>query len=79
LFAGINKSLDIFERTKAYAKVGARYSSEPVPQCKSFNFRSDEYWTCYLLHFAFVGNHPVGTCKMGKDGDPLAVTNSKLK
>jgi choline dehydrogenase len=40
---------------------------------------NDEYLECVARHITFVGLHYSGTCKMGLEGDPMAVVNSRLQ
>ncbi len=41
--------------------------------------QSDEDLTAFLRERAETIYHPIGTCKMGKESDPMAVVNNKLK
>lgn len=41
-------------------------------------YGSDQYWECYVRHFATSLHHPVGTAKMGPANDPYAVVDSQL-
>ncbi|MEZ5709752.1 MAG: GMC family oxidoreductase N-terminal domain-containing protein [Blastomonas sp.] len=41
--------------------------------------KSDEEWEAYVRQWGGIGYHPVGTCRMGPDGDPMAVLDSRLK
>jgi len=40
---------------------------------------SEEYLREYILRYCVTLYHPVGTCKMGPDSDPMAVVDSTLK
>lgn len=51
----------------------------PFEDCDKFEFRSDDYWKCYLSHVATTVYHPIGTAKMGPDTDPNAVVDSELR
>jgi choline dehydrogenase len=44
----------------------------PVPQ-------TDADWEAYVRQFGGIGYHPVGTCRMGPDGDPMAVLDPQLR
>src|SRR3546814_20091261 len=45
---------------------------DPLPE-------TDEQWEAYVRRWGGIGYHPVGTCRMGADGDPLAVLDTKLR
>lgn len=59
----------------ADAKIAKTY----LENCKKFVFDTDEYWACAIKHLAVIGDDPVGTCKMGPDGDVHAVVDHKLR
>lgn len=44
----------------------------PVPQ-------TEAQWEQYVSKSGGVGYHPVGTCRMGPDGDPMAVLDPQLR
>jgi len=46
----------------------------PDPNC-----RSDEDLRAYCRRFVKTNYHPAGTAKMGKDGDPMAVLDPRLR
>lgn len=50
-----------------------------LPKCNEYEFRSDDYWDCYIRHTTSTIYHPVGTTKMGPDSDKTAVLDSRLK
>ena len=41
--------------------------------------KSDEDFLAHIRASAATAFHPVGTCKMGPDGDPLAVVDAQLR
>ena len=43
------------------------------------NVNDDQSLTNYCKKMVKTNWHPVGTCKMGKDSDDMAVLNSKLQ
>nr|WP_276569238.1 GMC oxidoreductase [Sphingopyxis panaciterrulae] len=45
---------------------------DPLPE-------TDEQWEAYVRRWGGIGYHPVGTCRMGADGDSLAVLDTKLR
>lgn len=65
--------------TPAFQQFGSRPHTVPLPGCSQHTLFSDEYWECSLRHFTFTIYHPVGTCKMGPDGDPDAVVDPRLR
>uniref|UniRef100_A0A182JHR5 Glucose-methanol-choline oxidoreductase N-terminal domain-containing protein n=1 Tax=Anopheles atroparvus TaxID=41427 RepID=A0A182JHR5_ANOAO len=50
-----------------------------IEECDRFEFDSDSYWECYARYMSTTIYHPTGTAKMGPDGDPSAVVDSRLK
>ena len=60
-------------------KLGINLDTMKYPFCSQHAFRSDSYWECIIRHLAVTGNHPVGTCKMGKESDKTAVVDAHLK
>lgn len=78
LYQGIQLILSMSE-TQAYQKLDLKYLSKPLPPCKSFEFRSKEYWYCFIRQIAQTASHPVGTCPMGVSKENGAVVDSKLK
>ncbi|MDM7928524.1 GMC family oxidoreductase [Blastomonas fulva] len=45
---------------------------DPTPQ-------TDADWQAYVRQFGGIGYHAVGTCRMGPDGDPMAVLDPQLR
>jgi len=45
---------------------------DPLPQ-------TDAEWEAYVRQWGGIGYHSVGTCRMGPDGDPLAVLDPQLR
>ena len=52
---------------------------EPLPYCEHYPIESDDYMRCVAIYYTGTIFHPVGTCKMGPDGDPEAVVNPRLQ
>ena len=40
---------------------------------------NDAEWEAYVRSFGGIGYHSVGTCRMGPDGDPMAVLDPQLR
>lgn len=67
-----SSAFDIF-RSKGDMWSVLRNATSPYPVF------SDDFWRWYIRHMTLTMWHPVGTCKMGADHDPLAVVTSRLK
>lgn len=64
-FIAIDETLNVFENTRVYQSLGARFPDNPVPQCDFLKFRSKEYWKCFITYTLIGGDHPAGTCAIG--------------
>ncbi|CAG7723347.1 unnamed protein product [Allacma fusca] len=78
LIDGLKKAIEIgnsppFKRFQAKLHVGV------LPRCPRVQPFSDEYWDCFVRHFAQTEHHVAGTCKMGPPGDPTAVVDPELR
>ncbi|XP_054716916.1 glucose dehydrogenase [FAD, quinone]-like [Uloborus diversus] len=62
-------------------KYGSCLHLPAYDQCFQFetNMENDKYLECWIRTSAITSYHPVGTCAMGPDDDPLAVLDSKLR
>ncbi|XP_055388470.1 glucose dehydrogenase [FAD, quinone]-like [Condylostylus longicornis] len=67
-----------FEQTKAFKENEAQLVPIPLPACKNFDDKTDEYWLCYIQQMSTTIYHPVGTAKMGPDSDKASVVDWKL-
>ncbi|GFS26333.1 oxygen-dependent choline dehydrogenase [Elysia marginata] len=66
--------------SKPMQAIGAKFlDTVPLKACKHHQFDSREYWACAIRQRPLTIYHPVGTCKMGPQGDPTAVVDSKLR
>ncbi|XP_059159186.1 alcohol dehydrogenase [acceptor]-like isoform X1 [Physella acuta] len=66
--------------TATMKAIGAEFTEkDPASQCKQYKFKSKEYWGCAIKLRPLTVYHPVGTCKMGPNGDPSAVVDSQLR
>jgi choline dehydrogenase len=72
LVAGL-KIVEALCRTPALsAIVTGTLRPDPMP-------RTDDQWEAYVRGFGGIGYHPVGTCRMGPDGDAMAVLDPQLR
>lgn len=65
--------------TKAMKRLGARFNSKPVPNCKHLPLFTDEYWDCYIRQYTMTIYHLSCTAKMGPASDPMAVVDPQLR
>lgn len=67
-------------KTKAFEEYDAKFVRLSIPECDcDAEFKSDEYYRCYIRQFSFSFYHPVGTSKMGPDTDAGAVVDYQLR
>lgn len=71
LVKGLQKTIDILE-SKPFEKVKGR-TIYPVDR------NNIEALKAYIRNHSDTEYHPVGTCKMGPDSDPMAVVDEQLK
>lgn len=65
--------------TNSYRSKGAEFIHIPLKECDLYEFKSDDYYRCYIQYFSITCYHPVGTTKMGPDSDPEAVVDPRLR
>ncbi|XP_021965637.2 oxygen-dependent choline dehydrogenase [Folsomia candida] len=76
----IDLGLKVMEGTEAFKSGGYKLDESHIPQaCRGLPSRSAEMWKCVLQRLGTTQWHWCGTCKMGKDSDPMAVVNSKMQ
>ncbi|OWR55006.1 glucose dehydrogenase [Danaus plexippus plexippus] len=75
---GVKAAVAVAE-TAAMKRLGARYNSKPVPNCKHLPLYTDEYWECYIRQYTMTIYHLSGTAKMGPSSDPMAVVDPELR
>ncbi|GFN97925.1 hypothetical protein PoB_002443100 [Plakobranchus ocellatus] len=66
-------------KTEPMRKIGAQLDDRKRPGCEDLLYDSDDYWRCYVRHFAATAHHGSGTCKMGSADDNTAVVDSRLR
>ncbi|ODN05982.1 Glucose dehydrogenase [FAD, quinone] [Orchesella cincta] len=79
MIEGMKLVIKIFEETKAYQSVGAKLAAKKLKRCAQHPDRSDAYYECYIRHLTMTIYHPCCTVKFGRDDDPMAVLDSKLR
>lgn len=68
-----------FLATKAFIDHEMEEVKVELPNCKQYEFGSDDYYECYIRHLSTTLYHPAGTAKMGPDSDKQAVVDSRLR
>jgi choline dehydrogenase len=65
--------------TKSFKDWGLNFQYRQVPECAKLGNYTDQYVECHLRHITLSASAPVGTCKMGANGDPTAVVDPNLR
>ncbi|XP_022162558.1 glucose dehydrogenase [FAD, quinone]-like [Myzus persicae] len=65
--------------TDSFRQHDSRLHDVPFPSCQTLQRHSDDYWECMVRHYTVSTYHPVGTAKMGPEGDKTAVVDPKLR
>lgn len=65
--------------SNALRRLGMRLNRLPIPDCAKNIFGTDEYWRCFIRHFANNALHAAATNKMGPSNDPEAVVDPELR
>ncbi|KAK3098403.1 hypothetical protein FSP39_019191 [Pinctada imbricata] len=50
-----------------------------IPAFKKYKYGTDAYWEEYVRHLTFTVYHPTSTCAMGREDDPIAVVDPRLR
>ncbi len=50
-----------------------------LPECAKFGNYTNAYVECYIRHITLSGYAPVGSARIGAQGDPLAVVDPLLR
>ncbi|ODM92830.1 Glucose dehydrogenase [FAD, quinone] [Orchesella cincta] len=80
LLEGIQTALKIYEETPAYKRLEARLAPIEMPACDNLEYRSEEFWRCFIRQRGNSFLHAVGTCRMGRgQSDPDAVVDSRFR
>ncbi|KAM3963791.1 glucose dehydrogenase [FAD, quinone]-like [Aphomia sociella] len=75
---GVKAAVAVGE-TQAMKRLGARFHSKPLPNCKHLPLYTDEYWECYIRQYTMTIYHLSCTAKMGPSTDPMAVVDPQLR
>lgn len=65
--------------TKAFKEAGFELEWIELDACKNYDKKSDEFLECIAREITFSLYHPTSTVKMGRDGDPTSVVDTKLR
>ncbi|ODM98750.1 Oxygen-dependent choline dehydrogenase [Orchesella cincta] len=79
LVEGMQKAVDIVEKTRSFAKYKGHFTEIPFPGCENIPFRSKKYWECYATRFSVTLHHIVGSCSMGRNDSKDAVVDTQLR
>ncbi|KAF2881940.1 hypothetical protein ILUMI_24237 [Ignelater luminosus] len=66
-------------QTETLTQYKAKIVEYTLPNCKEYDFDTDEFWRCAIRNIGSHLYHQVGTCKMGPEGDPSAVVDPRLR
>ncbi|KAG6462686.1 hypothetical protein O3G_MSEX013411 [Manduca sexta] len=78
-FVAAVRHVQALAATPPFQKFGAKIHPAQYPECRKFNFDSDEYWECAVRTLSATLHHQIATCRMGPVGDPLAVVDPELR
>lgn len=78
IIEGAKIALKVAE-AKVFKQFGSRLWRKPLPNCKQFEFLSDEYLDCHARTISMTIYHPCGTTKMGPAWDSEAVVDPRLR
>ncbi|XP_013143517.1 PREDICTED: glucose dehydrogenase [FAD, quinone]-like [Papilio polytes] len=79
LIRNAKKYILTLENTETFKQHGLKLSWLDLDACKGFDKGSDEFLACIAKEMTFSLYHPVGTAKMGPDGDETAVVDPELR
>jgi choline dehydrogenase-like flavoprotein len=79
LFKGVKTAVNLVENSTTFAAIEAKFTDSIFPGCEHVEFKSDEYWRCFIRQYSITLHHIVGPCSMGKKGSPEAVVDTRLR
>uniref|UniRef100_A0A1I8MUI4 Glucose-methanol-choline oxidoreductase N-terminal domain-containing protein n=1 Tax=Musca domestica TaxID=7370 RepID=A0A1I8MUI4_MUSDO len=78
LMSGIEYALNLLE-TSSFRERQIELLRIPLPECDGYQFKSLEYWHCFMEHFSSTGYHFAGTIKMGAKEDNITCVDPELR
>lgn len=78
LLKGLDYTMRL-EKTNAFRKSRTEIAHIPIEECDKHEFKSREYWKCYIKYFSSTLYHHVGTVKMAPSTDPTGCVDHHLK
>ena len=71
--------VEVVEKTEAFKNVKGKVHIPKYRTCQHLPYLSDDHYACVIREALLSTWHPVGTCKMGAEGDPTAVVDPRLR
>lgn len=65
--------------TEPMRKIGAKLLPTKYPECREHELYSDDYLACMARSYLGTLWHMAGTCRMGRQDDPRAVVDPRLR
>ncbi|KAJ0173022.1 hypothetical protein K1T71_011198 [Dendrolimus kikuchii] len=78
-FVAAIRHVQALAATEPFQRFGAKIHNAQYPACKNLPFDSDDYWECAVRTLTATLHHQIATCRMGPEGDPLAIVDPELK
>uniref|UniRef100_A0A1A9WGI4 Glucose-methanol-choline oxidoreductase N-terminal domain-containing protein n=1 Tax=Glossina brevipalpis TaxID=37001 RepID=A0A1A9WGI4_9MUSC len=78
LLKGLNHSMRL-EKTNAFRNSRSQIAHIPIEECDKYEFKSRDYWKCYIKYFTSTVYHHVGTVKMAPRDDSTGCVDHHLK
>ncbi|ALC48840.1 CG12398 [Drosophila busckii] len=66
-------------QTPALQRINATLNIYEWRNCPEVEYLSDAFWECLARYYSQTIYHPVGTCKMAPQSDPLGVVDPRLR
>lgn len=78
-FVAAIRYIQALASTAPFQKFGAKIHEAQYPDCRGLTFDTDSYWECAVRTLTATLHHQIATCRMGPEGDPLAVVDPELR